>query len=67
MRQKTAYAVFTLTDSGLDYMVKSNFGNDKVNAEKWMADNDVITHPVGEPANTQPMYPNGLFVKEVKY
>ena len=67
MRTKIAYAVFTLTDSGKDYMVKGNFGNDKAKAEKWMSDNDVITHPVGEPANTQPMYPNGLFVKRIEY
>lgn len=67
MKKKTAFGVFTLTDSGLDYLVKGNFGDDKDKADAWAKDNDVITHPVDEPAKTEPMYPHGLFVKEVKY
>jgi hypothetical protein len=54
MRKKIAYAVFTLTDSGLEYMVKGNFGEHKDLAEKWKRDHIYD-------------YPNGLFVKEVKY
>jgi len=54
MKNKTAFAVFTLTDSGKDYMVKGNFGNNKEAAQKW-AENNVSNHS------------NGLFVKEIKY
>jgi hypothetical protein len=70
MRQKTAYAVFTLTNSGLDYMVKGNFGNDKPAANNW-ADfhkNDTgYTEWRCTPESEVPKYPHGLFVKEVKY
>lgn len=55
MKKKIAYAVFTLTDSGLDYMVKGNFGSDKAKAEDWKRKNDGW------------QYPYGLFVKMVKY
>lgn len=69
MRQKTAYAVFSLTDSGLDYMVKGNFGNDKEAAEDWAeyhkADTVYATYTCDGPEITK--YPKGLFVKKVKY
>lgn len=55
MKTKIVYAVFTLTDSGVDYMVKGNFGNDKKAAEKW-AENNISSK-----------YPNGLFVKKIEY
>jgi hypothetical protein len=56
MKKKIAYAVFTLTGSGLDYMVKGNFGEDKDAAQKWA---DVFSRGGS--------YPNGLFVKKVEY
>ena len=63
MKQKISYAVFTLTDSGKDYMVKGNFGKDKVKAEAWKSDNENRF----DPSIPAMVYPNGLFVKEVKY
>jgi len=63
MKKKTVYAVFTLTDSGKDYMVKGNFGNDKAKAEAWKVDNENRF----DPSIPEMGYPNGLFVKEVKY
>lgn len=56
MKKKIAYAVFTLTDSGLEYMVKGGFGSDKAKAEKWKEDND-----------GSDKYPNGVHVKRVEY
>ena len=56
MRTKIAYAVFTLTDSGKDYMVKGNFGNDEVAANRWAGSLENLAK-----------YPNGLFVKRVEY
>ena len=56
MKNKIAYAVFTLTDSGLDYMVKGNFGDNEDAANKWRDDND-----------SEEKYPNGLFVKKLEY
>lgn len=66
-RTKIAYAVFTRTDQGNEYLVKGNFGNDKEKAEKWAKENDIITHPIGEPENTQAFFPHGLFVKKLNY
>ena len=71
MKNKTAYAVFTLTDSGLDYMVKGNFGDNKKDASKWAKehkddpgfDPQIVTGHL----TSLRRYPNGLFVKEVKY
>jgi len=63
MKKKTAYAVFTLTDSGKDYMVKGNFGSDEPAAALWAVNNAVKV----ENGKTVIAYPNGLFVKEVKY
>jgi hypothetical protein len=56
MKKKTAYAVFTLTESGLDYMVKGNFGNNELAANIWASNFYNIAK-----------YPNGLFVKKIKY
>ncbi len=56
MKPKIAYTVFTTSDSGLDYIVKGNFGDDKAAADKWMEENDDCVR-----------FPNGLFVKQVKY
>lgn len=56
MKKKIAYAVFTTTNSGLEYMVKGNFGDNKEAAEKWMENNV-----------NEGNYPNGLFVKRIKY
>ncbi len=56
MKRKTAYAAFTLTESGKDYMVKGNFGADKAAATGWM-----------EKSVDEEKYPRGLFVKKVKY
>lgn len=56
MKKKIAYAVFTLTNSGLDYMVKGNFGDNKEAASQWALN-----------MSKSGSYPNGLFVKEVKY
>jgi len=71
MARKIAYAVFTLTDSGLEYMVKGNFGNNKDNADEWARRNDDsnldITQLEDAGEGFHPKYPNGLFVKEVKY
>lgn len=71
MKKKTAFAVFTSTPSGLDYMVKGNFGNDTEAAHKWAEEHigDVNEHKiVNGPVTSQDfLYPNGLFVKEVKY
>jgi hypothetical protein len=71
MKQKTAYAVFSLTNSGLDYMVKGNFGADKDKADEWAHHNDDsnldITQKEDAGEGYVPKYPNGLFVKEVKY
>ena len=69
MRKKIAYAVFTATDSGLDYMVKGNFGNNEEAANKWAKDNDIVSGPLHtEPsASLYPIYPNGLFVKRIEY
>lgn len=71
MKQKTAYAVFTTTPSGLDYMVKGNFGRDKKASDVWAEEHvgDVNEHVIvnGPVTNKDFLFPNGLFVKEVKY
>jgi hypothetical protein len=71
MNQKIAYAVFTLTDSGKDYMVKGNFGNHKEDAESWAHHNDDscldITQLEDAGEGYQPKYPHGLFVKRIEY
>ena len=73
MIQKMAYAVFTLTDSGLDYLVKGNFGNNEQAAIQWKKDHlyDVTDNTNGydptKPKTVYADYPNGLFVKAVKY
>lgn len=68
MQKKIAYAVFSTTDSGAEYMVKGNFGANQQGCEQWIKDNDIIL-PVlsGDPQRTAPMYPNGLFVKRIEY
>jgi hypothetical protein len=63
MRTKIAYAVFTLTDSGKDYMVKGNFGNDKKAATEWKEKYEHTYNTVKDGME----YPNGLFVKRVNY
>ncbi len=63
MKNKIGYAVFTTTDSGKDYMVKGNFGNDEPAAALWAVNNAVKV----EDGKTVIAYPNGLTVKEVKY
>jgi hypothetical protein len=50
MRTKIAYAVFTLIDSGKDYIVKGNFGNDKQSAEKWAENHANDTELIGASA-----------------
>jgi hypothetical protein len=71
MRTKIAYAVFTLTPSGLDYMVKGNFGSNKDAADTWAKDHigDVNEHEVvnGHVTSKDFIYPNGLFVKRIEY
>lgn len=74
MKKKIAYAVFTLTDSGKDYMVKGNFGSDKSKAEKWATDheNDMKEFhneklPEGYKHMVSRVYPHGLFVNKVTY
>jgi len=69
MKKKTSYAVFTKTDSGLDYMIKSNFGNDEIGANNW-SENHVMDlqrscETIGEMYDLK--YPNGLFVKKIEY
>jgi hypothetical protein len=48
MRTKIAYAVFTFTPSGLDYMVKGNFGDNKDAADTWAKEHlgDVNEHVI---------------------
>jgi hypothetical protein len=69
MKKKTAFAVFTMTDTGKDYLIKGNFGDDKKSADKWaenhVNDLDRETGTYNDPENKR--YPNGLFVKEVEY
>lgn len=69
MKKKSAFAVFTKTETGLDSMIKGNFGNDKEAAEDWAEHNKndygYGTYTCDGPQI--PKYPNGLFVKEVKY
>ena len=71
MKKKTAYAVFTLTDSGLDYMVKGNFGADKDKAGKWVEehkeDTELCDHTTTRTGDLWLKYRHGLFVKKVKY
>ena len=71
MKKKTAYAVFTLTDARLDYMVKGNFGDNEQEANRWAHHHDDSAMDVTQKEDAgeayQPIYPNGLFVKEVKY
>lgn len=57
MKKKIAYAVFTKTDSGQDYMVKGNFGSDKKSADKWKKENELV----GKYSAT------ALFVKKIEY
>lgn len=63
MKKQVAYAVFTTTESGADYMVQGNFGSDKEAAEKW-AENNVNN---SFSCYGEPKYPNGLFVKQIEY
>lgn len=63
MKKKIAYAVFTKTDSGKDYMVKGNFGNDEPAAALWVVNNAVKV----EDGKTVIAYPNGLEVKQINY
>ncbi len=67
MKKKKAYAIFTLTDLGNDYMVKGNFGEDKAAADKWAENhaNDADRQNYDDRENVR--YPNGLFVKEINY
>lgn len=71
MRKKMAYAVFSLTNSGLDYMVMGNFGADKAKAEKWAEDHKEDTELCGHSTTCAGdlwlKYRHGLFVKKVKY
>ena len=71
MKKKTAYAVFTTTHSGLDYMVQSNFGEDEEAANQWRRNHLNDLTPEWNPITSKTVnvykYPNGLFVKEVKY
>jgi hypothetical protein len=66
MKKKTSFAVFTKTGSGLDYMVKGNFGNNEKLAKSW-SKNHVNECKSPYPAIFEPKYPNGLFVKKIKY
>jgi hypothetical protein len=71
MKKKIAYAVFTTTDSGLDIIVKGNFGNNKEKADEWAHHNDDsnldITQKEDAGDGYNPCYPNGLVVKKVEY
>lgn len=70
MRHKTAYAVFTTTDSGKDYMVQGSFGNDEDKASSWAKSHRRDLMPEWNDITKKTVYvdkyPNGLFVKEVK-
>lgn len=66
MKKKTSFVVFTTTSSGLDFMVKGNFGNNEELAKTW-AKNHMNDESDILPAIFEPKYPNGLFVKKVKY
>lgn len=63
MRKKIAYAVFTKTESGKDYMVKGNFGNDKKAANDWMNTHKSTFNVVTDSLE----YPRGLFIKKIEY
>lgn len=65
MKKKIAYGVFTKTDSGKDYMVKGNFGDNVTAANSWAINNAVKI--VDSRAIVNPDYPNGLEVKKIKY
>jgi hypothetical protein len=67
MKKKIAFAVFTFTDSGLDYMIQGNFGNDQEAAQKWAENHAGDLRPSTVTELIAPKYPNGLIVKEVKY
>lgn len=54
MKKKIAYGVFSFTDSGQDYLVRGNFGDNKALADAWAA-------------NNVSRYPNGLIVKKIEY
>lgn len=68
MKKKTAYAVFTNTDSGLDIIVKGNFGEDEASAIVWAMKNseDRIYADKDDEIGTL-KYPNGLSVKKIQY
>lgn len=71
MKKKIAYAVFTLTDSNKEYMVKGNFGGDKKAATQWAQNHK--DDPGFDPAivsghlTSLRKYPNGVFVKRIEY
>jgi hypothetical protein len=54
MKNKIAYAVFTTTENGSDYMVKGNFGDNKKTAQKWANENAIN-------------YPRSVWVDKIKY
>lgn len=65
MEKKIAYAVFTTTDSGKEYLVKGNFGDNVAKASAWALNNAVKMG--NNKAVINDAYPNGLIVKQVKY
>jgi hypothetical protein len=70
MKKKLAYAVFSTTDSGKEYLVKGGFGNNKGTAEKWAVNhaNDKLPTEIGVPmSDLVDCYTNGLFVKKIEY
>lgn len=64
MKKKIAYAVFTLTDTGKETMVKGNFGKDEQAAKVWAENhaNDETSRIASEKK-----FPNGLFVQKIEY
>lgn len=68
MNKKTSYAVFSLTDSGKEYLVRGNFGDEQTSANQWAENhiNDRYIGPDGESLNEHHKYPNG-FVKKIQY
>jgi len=62
------YWVFTISerDDKTEVLVKK-FGRNKGRAKKWIKDNDIILPKLhGDPTITEPMYPHGLFIKEIE-
>lgn len=64
MKKKIAWAVFSHTEeTGKEYMVKGNFGNDKKAANDWLKKNEHTFNAV----TARYEYPRGLFIKKIEY